>query len=253
MRKLIFAASLLLAAAPSFAAHPVFDLVANRTLAHQQRQGGLLIAAGAPGFAKYVRFSRPLSTWKLRAVEDGKKVALAQAQATLEIPLTVAQARANSLTMRLKSPVRGTVRARSGAAMALAVGWQTVNVPITGLLEGENKIVLTFAEKGMIGGQKASAAVEWIQVGGSAAPDAVPALSDGKSLSLAKGDGAAWYVQVPQEGALATGGCALHVEAKWHGGHRSRPIRGRRRRGGSGQAGRTGGAAGADRRRATAS
>jgi arylsulfatase A-like enzyme len=213
-----FAALLILAAAPAFGAHPVFDLVANRTLAHQQRQGGLVIAAGAPGFAKYVHFSRPLSTWKLRIVEEGKKVALAQAQATLEVPLTAAQAKATAIAMRLKSPVKGTVRARSGPAVPLSAGWQTVNIPVTGLSEGENKIVFTFAEKGMIGGQKASAAVEWIQIGGTAA-DALPAFSDGKSLSLAKGDGAAWYVQVPAEGALQTNGCALHVEARAHEGH----------------------------------
>ena len=28
----------------------------------------LFIAAGAPGFAKYVHFSRPLATWRLRVV-----------------------------------------------------------------------------------------------------------------------------------------------------------------------------------------
>ena len=218
MPKILFLASLLLAATTARAAHPVFDLVANRTLAHQQRQGGLLIAAGAPGFAKYVHFSRPLSTWKLRVVEDGKKVALAQSQAVLEVPLTAAQAKATSIAMRLKSPVKGTVRARTGAAMPLAVGWQTVNIPITGLNEGENKIVFTFAEKGLIGGQKAAAAVEWIQIGG-AASDALPAFSDGNSLTLAKGDGAAWYVQVPAEGSLATSGCALSLDARSNNGH----------------------------------
>src|SRR3989440_11934888 len=93
----------LLAATEAFAAHPVFDLAANRTLAHLQHQGGLFIAAGAPGFAKYVHFSRPTPTWKLRQSEDGKKVALAQAQATLEVPLTAAQAKATALVMRLKS------------------------------------------------------------------------------------------------------------------------------------------------------
>ena len=67
----------LLSTAPALAAHPVFDLVANRTLAHVERAGALSIAAGSPGFARYVHFSRPLATWKLRQTEDGKRVALA--------------------------------------------------------------------------------------------------------------------------------------------------------------------------------
>ena len=72
----------------SHAAHPVFDLVANRTLAHGVRGGGLAIAAGSPGFARYLHFSRPLPTWKLRLVEDGKKVAVASTSSVLEVPLT---------------------------------------------------------------------------------------------------------------------------------------------------------------------
>src|SRR5256885_15259554 len=122
----------LLVAVPSFAAHPVFDLAANRTLAHLQHQGGLFLPAGAPGFAKYVHFSRPTPTWKLRAVEDGKKVALAQTQAVLELPLTAAQAKAAQVVLRLKSPVKGTVRTivakTAGTPVALQPGWQIVNV-----------------------------------------------------------------------------------------------------------------------------
>src|SRR5262249_19195016 len=87
--------------APAFAAHPVFDLVANRNLAHAERNGALSIAAGSPGFARYIHFSRPLPTWKLRVVEDGKKVALAQTQAWLEVPLTAAEAKGATLTLRL--------------------------------------------------------------------------------------------------------------------------------------------------------
>src|SRR5256885_5827373 len=98
----------LLVAVPSFAAHPVFDLAANRTLAHLSHQGGLFLEAGAPGFAKYVHFSRPLPTWRLRAVEDGKKVALAQTQAVLEVPLTAAQAETAELGVALKAAGQGT-------------------------------------------------------------------------------------------------------------------------------------------------
>src|SRR5678815_3518599 len=78
-------------------------------------------------------------------------------------------------------------------------------------IRDRNKIVLGFAEKGTIGGQKASAAVEWIQIGGTPPADSFDA------RLLKQGDGAAWYVQVPPQGALTTGGCALHVEAKTSG------------------------------------
>jgi arylsulfatase A-like enzyme len=214
MKRLLLVASLV-AATPAAAAHAVFVLEANRTLAHLQHQGGLYIPAGAPGFAKYVHFSRPLPTWKLRAVEEGKNVALAQTQAVLEVPLTAAQAKATQLVMRLKSPVKGTVRAQvnkvTGAAVPLQPGWQVVNVPVADLKEGENKLTLIFAEKGTIGGQKTSAAVEWIVIGASGDGD-LP----GTDLALKKGDGAAWYVQVPPQGGLTTAGCALHAEAGSH-------------------------------------
>jgi arylsulfatase A-like enzyme len=209
-----------LLAAPASAAHPVFDLVANRTLAHVERGGGLAIAAGAPGFARYIHFGRPLTTWRLHAVEDGHKVALALAQAVLEVPLTAEEARTPTLTLRLKAPVRSTVRVtvagRSSAAIALAPGWQTVTVPLPSLSAGENKLLLTFAQSGMFGAQRASAAVEWLQVGG-AAVDAPPLLPDDKGLALPNGTALSWYVQVPAGGALVAagdlGGCTVHVRA----------------------------------------
>jgi arylsulfatase A-like enzyme len=212
-----------LACGRAAAAVPVFDLVANRTLAHAQRAGGLAIAAGAPGFARYVHFSRPLPTWRLRTVEDGHKVALAQAQAWLEVPVTAAQARTPTLTLRLKSPARQTVRAtvagKSSPAVTLQPGWQTVSVPLAGLAEGEAKILLTFAQSGKFGDKKASAAVEWIQIGGAAPTGEAPAPApfDGRALVLDKDDALAYYVQVPPGGALEAdgegAGCTLAVRA----------------------------------------
>jgi arylsulfatase A-like enzyme len=210
------------------AAHPVFDLVANRTLAHAQRHGALAIAAGTPGFARYVHFSRPLPTWKLRQVEDGKRVALAQTQAVLELPLTAAQARGNSVTLRLKSPVKQTVRAtaagKASAAMPVSAGWQTVQIalPAGALVEGENKIVLGFANSGRFGDKKASAAVEWIDVGAPSTATAPPAIGDDKGLSLPGGGGLTYFVQVPAGGALVArldgGGCTVRAGAYAHGG-----------------------------------
>jgi arylsulfatase A-like enzyme len=218
----------LLSATTARAGHPVFDLVANRTLAHAERGGALSIAAGTPGFARYVHFSRPLSSWKLRQVEDGKKVALAQTQSILEVPLNTVQARGATLTLRLKSTVKQTVRAtvngRSSPAVPVAEGWQTVQVtlPAGALVDGENKITLGFANWSKFGDKRASAAVEWIDVGSPSAATEPPAIYDGTALTIAKGDALSWFVQVPPAGALQAhvegAGCSVKVRAAGHGG-----------------------------------
>jgi arylsulfatase A-like enzyme len=208
-----------LSSATAGAAHPVFDLVANRTLAHVERDGALSVAAGSPGFARYVHFSRPLPTWKLRQSEDGKRVALAQTQAVLEVPLTAAEAHAGTLTLRLKSPVKQTVRAtargKSSAAAPLAAGWQTVQLalPAGALVDGENKITLGFANSGHFGDKKASAAVEWIDIGAPSRATAPPQIFDGTSLIVPADGALVWYVMVPAGGALALDapGCDLKV------------------------------------------
>jgi arylsulfatase A-like enzyme len=93
-------------------------------------------------------------------------------------------------------------------------------MPAGALVEGENKITLTFAQSGTLAGQKASAAVEWIQVGGTA-PDAAPAASDDKGLVLPKDGGLAFYVQVPAAGSFVAtgdaGGCTVKLHAAPHG------------------------------------
>lgn len=218
MRTLTF--SLLLVASAARAAHPVFDFVANRTLAHVERGGALSIAAGAPGFARYVHFSRPLPTWKLRQLEDGKRVALAQTQAVLEVPLTAAEAKGATLTLRLKSPVKQTVRAtargQSSSAVPLAEGWQTVQLklPPGALAAGENKIVLGFANSGRFGDRKASAAVEWIDIGAASAATGPPQIFDGTSLVVPAGGALVWYAMVPTGATLAVDapGCQLKVD-----------------------------------------
>ena len=205
--------------ATAHAAHPVFDLVANRTLAHVERDGALSLAAGSPGFARYVHFSRPLPTWKLRQSEDGKRVALAQTQAVLEVPLTAAEAQAGVVTMRLKSPVKQTVRAtargKSSPAVPLTDGWQTVQLtlPAGALADGENKITLAFANSGHFGDRKASAAVEWIDIGTASKATDAPTIFDGNALVVPANGALVYYVMVPAGGALALDapGCNLKV------------------------------------------
>src|SRR5579883_1346668 len=159
----------LLAAPARAERHPVFDLVANRPLAHLQRRGGLYVEAGAATMARYVHFSRPTPTFKLRLKEDGRPVALATAAATLELPLNAAQAATQTLYFGLKSGARSTVRVaargKSSAAVPLQPGWQvvTVKLPDGALTAGENRLSLTFAEYGTFAGQRAAAAVEFVQ------------------------------------------------------------------------------------------
>ncbi|MSP61053.1 MAG: hypothetical protein EXR72_12055 [Myxococcales bacterium] len=221
---LFVAASLLsLLATARAERHPVFSLVDNRPLAHTQRRGGLYIAAGGAGMARYVHFSRPLPTWRLRAVEEGRKVGLAMAAATLEVPLTPPQAAANAVHIGLKAPAQSSLRisasGKPSAAIALSGAWQVITVPLPdgALHAGENRLALTFAKWGKYGGQKAAAAVEFIQIGGSA-PAAADPPSPPAGIRLGKGAGAAFYAYVPKGGAVAATGeagrCRVTVRAE---------------------------------------
>ena len=229
-----FGLGLLAAACPSAARgdarHPVFDLYANRTLAHIEQRDGLIIAAGAPGFARYQHFGRPTAGWKLRAEVEGRRVALPQTSAKLGIPLTPTQARSQSVWLALKSPSRSsikiTVGGKASQPVALAPGWQVVQVqlPAEALQPGENNLTLTFAQSGSFATAdgatvKAAAAVQWLQIGGTAPPSGAgaepPKLSDGNKLLLPGGGALYYYVQVPQGGALRLkgegGGCQVKV------------------------------------------
>src|SRR5215468_2932856 len=157
------------------ATHTVFNFVDNRTLGHAHVRGGLGIAAGAPGFAKYARFSRLLSGWTRGEQVDGKPVAWAAAQAVLDVPL---REKADAVWIRLKSTGKQSVKIDKSAAVPVAPGWQTVKIPVT-LKAGENELRLTFSA----GGKKA-AAIEWIQVGGTEPPADAPAPSVGDAKGL---------------------------------------------------------------------
>jgi arylsulfatase A-like enzyme len=219
-----------LAPRPARADHPVFDLVANRPLAHVMRQGGLAIAAGSPAMARYVHFSRPTPSWRLGAIEDGRKVALATTQAVLEVPLTQEQAQKGGLVLFGKGVARQTVRASVGgkaaAAVAMPEAFGPVSVPLPegALAAGENRITLVFAQSGKLGGQKASAAIETILIGAGAATDVgpPPVAGDKRGLSVFAGGGLVYYVFVPEGGALVgagdAGGCTLTARAVARGG-----------------------------------
>jgi arylsulfatase A-like enzyme len=216
------------AVAPAFAArHPVFSLVDNRPLAHLERRGGLYIQAGGPEMAKYVHFSRPLPVWKLLLKEDDRRVALAQAVVSIEVPLTAAEATSQVVHLGLKAPastVKVTSNGKSSAAVPLKAGWQIVSVPLPegALHAGENSIRFNFANFGTYAGQKAAAAVEFIQVGGTP-----PQAADGKwagpdGINLGAGTAAAWYGYVPAGGGFSArgdaGSCKVSLRVTPHDG-----------------------------------
>lgn len=190
--------------------HAVFNLVDNRPLAHLQRRGGLYIDAGGAGFAKYVHFSRPIAVWKLRQTEDGKRVAVPMAAVSIEVPLTAAEAQGKVIHLGLKtvaSTVRVTSQGKQSAAVPLKAGWQVVSVPLPdgALAAGENTIQLNFANYGKFGGNKAAAAVEFIQVGGTA-PGQADAPLKGAELRLPPGGGMSYFAWLPEGGAIAANG-----------------------------------------------
>ncbi len=197
----------------------------------------MAIAAGSAGMARYVHFSRPTPTWRLGVVDEGHHVALATTQAVLEIPLTAAQAKAGGLELVARGVPKQTVRASIGGKAAAPVPlpetYGIVNVPLPdgALAAGENKITLVFAQSGRIANQKAAAADERILVGmGSrAGADPIDAgvakAGDAHGLVIPNGGGLAYYVFIPDGGALTSagdaGGCALGVRASTHGGRKT--------------------------------
>jgi arylsulfatase A-like enzyme len=199
------------------ATHAVFNLVDNRTLAHAHVRGGLGIAAGAPGFAKYARFGRSLAGWTRGERVDGRRVAWAAAMAILEVPLR--DASASAVWLHLRSASKQSVRVSAGGKISapapVAPGWQTVKVALPpGLVHaGENELHLVFGS----GGHRA-AAVEWIQIGGEEPPaEAEPPLIGGATGLVLPLD---YYVFVPKGASVqleGTGdgapGCRVHARA----------------------------------------
>jgi arylsulfatase A-like enzyme len=212
--------------------HSVFSLHSNRPLAHMIEEGGLFVAAGQPGMAKYVNFMRPWMTWKINVKEEGRRVALATRNvAWLRVPLTEEQAKASTLTLSLKSarPQGLVVKLNSTKAkpVKLASGWQRVSlaIPEKALWSGENHLELTFGATGRFGGEKGYGAVEWLHIGTQAPREPSLAPAQGPKLLLPAGGGLAYYVH-PYSGAAlklratsrSGGRCELKVRTIAPGG-----------------------------------
>ena len=205
--------------------HPVFSLVDNRWLAHREHDGGLLIVAGTPGFAKYLRFGRPAQPWRLAAKLNGRPVAqLIEKRAGLDVPLTDAQAAgAHGITFSLhshgKRKLELSVNGKKEPRLTLHAGWQVVTVPLAEgrLVAGENLLALEV-------GSGKPISLDWMLVGGadSVAPDLVSAAA-ADALHLQRGEALAWYVFVPPRARLrleSSGqGCTLHAQLDGEGVH----------------------------------
>jgi choline-sulfatase len=209
----------------------VYSLVDNRLGAHLERGGGLLVAAGSAGFAKYVRFGNTekikQKTWELRADEGGVPVGkMTGTSARVDVPLTSALL-AGSPMVRVRAfstaerPV--SLRVNGGADINgkhPGDGWQTIElaVPAGQLKEGDNQLQLFVRGQGV--------PVEWIQVGGTAPADGATRFYDPAAKALVIPDGGAmtWYGFAPDHGRvtadLEDGECEVAVTAVGEGGER---------------------------------
>ncbi|MFT3697334.1 MAG: sulfatase-like hydrolase/transferase [Kofleriaceae bacterium] len=216
-------------AAARGAEHPVYSFVDNRLSAHLIRNGGLTVNAGSAGFAKYTRIGNQLSgkktAWDLRKTVGDQKVAnMTGKSATVFVPLTAAQVARP--TVRIHAYVEDdsnvSIKVNDGKDIngKLTKGFSTVElaVPADQLKEGENAITI-FAKK--------SLSLQWLQVGGTAAPDDATATKlfdpGSKSLELPKDQGLSYFVAIPEKaklaGDLSDGACGVAVTATGDDGH----------------------------------
>lgn len=192
---------------------PVYSLVDNRLSAHLSRGGGLLIPAGSAGFAKYLRFGRDKVSWGIRKEREGTPIAtLTGKSGSLEVPISEAQASGTStIRLRLYADAAGHMSIRVNGDKKNEVtaefpeGWSVAEATLPeGALEaGENEIGFFSSRKDLD--------VAWIQIGGAAAGETVPAMHEDGALVLGE-IGFSYYVMVPKDGKVA--GDLDHVSCK---------------------------------------
>ena len=152
--------------------HAVYSLVDNRLSAHLTRGGGLVVAAGSAGFAKYVRFANLMKggkkPWELRQTEGEVKVArMTGKSGTVFVPLTAAQAgqrqgpAARVRRVRRPRSASGSTTTRTSTRNSPRAGRPSSStVPAGQLKDGENALQLFMKAPGV--------ELAWLQVGGGA-------------------------------------------------------------------------------------
>ncbi len=212
----VVAAAAAAAATPRTNDHFVFDFVANRPLAHLSEGGFPVVVTGGAGFHKYLRFAKPKVSWTLGKTKEGYpgKVAIADGYANFDLPVTADQvAGATALHIRAfvaeKRKVAVKIGDKDAGSLELSgTGWQTISIPLAAgtVKAGENRFQL-------ISGKAGTLTIAFMQLGGPAPDETPPNFFENGALALSKGEAAAWYIQVPEGGAVAadvTGaGCTL--------------------------------------------
>jgi hypothetical protein len=151
----------------------VYDLVDNRHAAHRTVNGDLVVDAGDIGFAKYTRFGA--THWRLGQTVGGKRMAVPDAIAGIEVPLTVEQARTSkqlAMQLTVAADVTLSVKINGGKAgkdwrTTLSGGTTVVGLDIDPkrLVVGENQIALEWKAKGKPKQGEPTVAIEWIRIG----------------------------------------------------------------------------------------
>lgn len=235
-------------AAPVRSEHAVWSVVDNRHAAHRMVGGDLVLDAGDVGFARYTRFGVPAPRWKLGQLVDGKRVAVPDRLAALEVPLTVEQARDGAqLTLRvyalddqqrLELKINGR-KASKDARVELAAGWQTIALAIEPGRLGVGENLLVFESSGKRRPPKGAGksakgtptvwlAVEWLRLGrarplddadprAAASFDATSSKAAGPSIELTDGAALTWFVDLPEGAHLVANvapPCAIDVRAR---------------------------------------
>ena len=214
-------------ATPARVEHAAWSLVDNRHAAHRFVDGELVIDAADIGFARYIRFGVPVPRWHLGQSVAGVRAAAADRTATLEVPLTVEQART---TVQLTARVFGDAKqqlavkingrpASKDPRVELAAGWQTVAFAIDPARfgVGENQIVFETSGKA-----KGKIAFEWLRFGiarelTDADPRAAITFDAKGSVDLAKDAGLTYFVTVPDGAHLVadvSSPCSIEVRAR---------------------------------------
>ncbi len=208
--------------------HPVWSLVDNRHTAHRGVDGELVLDATTASFARYTRFGMPAPRWHLGAQVGSERAALADRNASIDVPIIPEQPLPTQITLRVnvedpKQALAVKVNGRSASkqkTVALEPGWQTIGVAVEPdrFKAGENTITFETLGKG-----KKKAAIQWIRVGALHPPgdqDPLAAVTfDGKAdaIELAEHASLTWYVTVPEGAHLVgqvAGGCHVEVGAR---------------------------------------
>lgn len=199
----------------------ISSLLDNRLLAHFSFDGGLFVP-GDHGLAKYLDHGRLAKQWRLGPKQVAEGAAPVDQLSELVLPLTAAEARATTLTMKLRLPVATTLRlqldGRKLPPLRLDKGWQTPRVTLPpGLLKaGASRLAIAW------GNQQRERALAWLHLGTQPFPtadDEHPRVVGGV-LQLPPRAGMGWFVYpsgrarlrlAAQQAAGKGGACQLKV------------------------------------------